>query len=430
MISGTSPGSITIIGTSHVSIESADIVERTIEQKQPDIVAVELDQIRYKQLCGDQPKEIVPTHFLRNKAIFQFMAYWLLSIVQAKIAKHFGVIPGVDMKSAIDTANANNIEIALVDRDIQITVNRFWNNLSFTQKIKLIWELLSTISIFNSPFDSEETDFFDTENTDIVEAMLLEFRKFSPLGAQALIDERDAYIAHQLLILSSTGKSVVAVVGAGHISGIKTHLLNPKKIPSLESLLKIHHSRKFPFLKFIGYSISIAFILFFVLLLMAGVQNTFLLKLFVSWVLFNAIFASTLAKLAGAHWQSALVGGLVAWATSLNPLLAPGWFAGYIELRYISVSMSDLERLRELFSTNDTSVLYFMSQLYSVPLFKLILIVAMTNIGSLIASLLFPFIIIPLIAPDIGGISVLFDMLLIGIKNIFQIFFNSIPLSL
>ncbi|MFL2521717.1 MAG: TraB/GumN family protein [Halobacteriales archaeon] len=421
MTSGTHVGSIKLIGTSHVSKDSVDLVTRTIENDLPDVVAVELDTIRYKQLCDDLPDELAPNKFLNNKAIFQFLAYWLLSTIQKKIGKHFGVTPGADMKAAIDVARENQINLALVDRDIQITINRFWNSISLLQKIKLVWELISSITSLNSFFTSNEYDPSAMEDTDIVTAMITEFRKFSPRGAQALIDERDAYIAHQLLKIATVETNIVAVVGAGHVSGIEKYLSHPEKLPPLDSLTQLSHKTHFPIFKLIGYLIALAFISFFILLVMAGVQNTFLLRLFFSWVLFNAIFAFTFAKLAGAHWTSATVGGLVAWATSLNPLLAPGWFAGYVELKHLSISTSDLEKLNEIFDNKDTPTSSLLSSLYDVPLFKLIMIVAMTNIGSIIASFLFPFVIIPLIAPDIGGISALFDALLQGVENILDI---------
>ena len=421
MTSGTHVGSIKLIGTSHVSKDSVDLVTRTIENDLPDVVAVELDTIRYKQLCDDLPDELAPNKFLNNKAIFQFLAYWLLSTIQKKIGKHFGVTPGADMKAAIDVARENQINLALVDRDIQITINRFWNSISLLQKIKLVWELISSITSLNSFFTSNEYDPSALEDTDIVTAMITEFRKFSPRGAQALIDERDAYIAHQLLKIASVETNIVAVVGAGHVSGIEKYLSHPEKLPPLDSLTQLSHKTHFPIFKLIGYLIALAFISFFILLVMAGVQNMFLLRLFFSWVLLNAIFAFTFAKLAGAHWTSATVGGLVAWATSLNPLLAPGWFAGYVELKHLSISISDLEKLNEIFDNKDTPISSLLSSLYDVPLFKLIMIVAMTNIGSIIASFLFPFVIIPLIAPDIGGISALFDALLQGVENILDI---------
>ena len=41
---------ITVIGTAHVSMESADLVEHVIEEERPDTVSVELCQSRYQSI--------------------------------------------------------------------------------------------------------------------------------------------------------------------------------------------------------------------------------------------------------------------------------------------------------------------------------------------------------------------------------------------
>jgi pheromone shutdown protein TraB len=150
---------------------------------------------------------------------------------------------------------------------------------------------------------------------------------------------------------------------------------------------------------------------------MAGVRNTTLLKLFIAWFLFNGIAAFTLAKLAGAHWSSATTGGLVAWLTSINPMLAPGWFAGYVELRYTQVNVSDISRLNEILADEESPLRQLFKQMLDVPLFRVMAIVAMTNIGSFIASILFPIIIIPWLGTEIGSVGAIGDALLQGAEN-------------
>jgi len=143
----------------------------------------------------------------------------------------------------------------------------------------------------------------------------------------------------------------------------------------------------------------------------------FLLKVFVAWFLFNGIFAFTLARLAGARWTSAGVGGAVAWLTSINPLLAPGWFAGYVELKSRPVNVRDIQTLNEIIDDTERPVDEAMSAMFDVPLFRLIMIVALTNIGSMIATALFPFVVLPWLAPEIGGVDALMGLLLEGVEN-------------
>jgi pheromone shutdown protein TraB len=268
--------------------------------------------------------------------------------------------------------------------------------------------------------EEEEIDMDRLTDADVVTAMIEEFRRFSPGGAQALIDERDAYIAHRLVALREAGYDVVAVVGAGHRQGIQRYLDAPETLPSPESLVgDVQRSRILPVLyKAVGYALTVGFLAFFVLLAMAGVRQRWLLELFVAWFLVNGIIAAGLARLAGAHWTSAGVGGGVAWLTSVNPLLAPGWFAGYVELRYTSVNVSDISKLNEMLADQETPVLELLRNMRDdVPLFRLILIVGMTNVGSFIASVLFATVFLPWFAADIGGIGELGAQMVDGAGN-------------
>jgi pheromone shutdown protein TraB len=253
--------------------------------------------------------------------------------------------------------------------------------------------------------------------------MIEEFRRFSPGGAEALIDERDAFIAHRLVALREAGYSVVAVVGAGHREGIERYLANPETLPPAESLVGLPDGSRLKSIlyKGFGYLFTVGFVVFFVLLAMAGVRQQYLLVLFAAWFLVNGIIAAGLAKLAGAHWTSAGVGGGVAWLTSVNPLLAPGWFAGYVELRYIDVNVGDIGKLNDLLSDEELPLGTLFRKMRDVPLFRLILIVGMTNIGSFIASILFATVLLPELSTEIGGVSGLADQMVIGARNSAQL---------
>ncbi|MCU4924797.1 TraB/GumN family protein [Halobacteria archaeon AArc-dxtr1] len=560
------PGSVTVLGTAHVSQASVDEVEATIEAEKPDVVAVELDEGRYRQMQGGTPDDIEAEDLLSGNTVFQFLAYWMLSYVQSRLGDQFDIEPGADMRAAIDAAEAGGHGVALVDRDIQVTIQRFWARLSFSEKVKMVGGLalgvtnprtiglafgtaigiflgvlfaaflgpmlgfgealtlgvtdpgtlqyvgavgggalagvllgllflpslenvaggsglggrlvggavigvagalvLVVTETFVGPFSAgafesageytirgavgilaglglgalvgavfgllldaltadvdeiEEIDIEEMTDGDVVAAMMEEFRQFSPHGANALIDERDAYIAHNLHALANQGYDVLAVVGAGHKAGIERHLENPSGIPELESISGTTSGRRFSVMKLFGYLVMVGFVGFFFLLIMAGVQDTFLLQLFVAWFVFNGIFAFTLARLAGARWTSAGVGGSVAWLTSINPLLAPGWFAGYVELRYRPVNVSDVQTLNEIVGDTERPIDEAFGEMIDVPLFRLILIVALTNIGSFVATILFPLVVLPWLAPEIGGVDALMGELFQGAQNTLEL---------
>jgi len=539
------PGAVTVVGTAHVSQESADRVREEIAQRQPEIVAVELDEGRYQQMQGDAPEELEASDLLEGNTVFQFLAYWMLSYVQKRMGERFDVDPGADMQAAVEAAEEHGIDVALVDRDIQMTMQRFWARLTFVEKLKMIgglalgvthpatvaagfgvaigsmlglvfglavapavgmtelvtlgisdagqqalvggvvgggvaglfagalivpdfggvsawirgaagailgiavgvWIALAEPGLVFLPGvgtlanvgnttlrggtglvagtalggglgflagtildlfveDPEELDEeFDIEELtegDVITAMLEEFRRFSPGGAEALIDERDAFIGHKLVQLRDAGYDVVAIVGAGHRAGIESYLDAPETLPSMESITGVESGRRFSLFKAFGYLIMVGFLSFFFLLAMAGVRDLFLLQVFAAWFFFNGIFAFTAARVAGARLSSAGVGGAIAWLTSINPLLAPGWFAGYMELRHRTVNVGDIETLNTLLDDHERPLGDIVRDMLEVPLFRLIAVVAMTNIGSLVASVLFPFVVLPLFFEDSG----------------------------
>jgi pheromone shutdown protein TraB len=465
---GGDGGRVTLVGTAHVSETSVHEVEETIAAASPDVVAVELDEGRFGQMRGETPEDLDAGDLLKGNTVFQFLAYWMLSYVQARLGERFDIKPGADMMAAVETAEASGIDVALVDRDIQVTIQRFWTRLTGLEKLRLVGGMalgvadpvtigvgvgllmgvvfavlaeavagpvllpaalapglvvalldglvlaavvglgigvaLAAALVLTAP-DESEYEEFDVENltdADVVSAMMEEFRRFSPGGAEALIDERDAYIAHNLLGLREAGKHVVAVVGAGHREGIERYLANPETLPPMADLTGRETGSRFSVYKIFGYLFTLGFLVFFALVAMAGVQQGFLFRLLAAWFVVNAVFAFGLAKLAGAHWTSAGVGGAVAWLTSVNPLLAPGWFAGYVELRYIDVNVADISTLNELLGDEERPIRDLLGDMLDVPLFRLIVIVALTNIGSFVGSVLFVAVAVPALFAGAG----------------------------
>jgi pheromone shutdown protein TraB len=531
-----------VVGTAHVSAESVREVEAAIAESDPDVVAVELDEGRFRGLRGGTPDDIEPADLLAGNTVFQFVAYWMLSYVQTRLGEQFDVTPGADMLAAVEAAEERGIDVALVDREIQTTVQRFWARMSYLERVRMASGLVfgatdgrlvgltfgllvglvagPVIGLFGGAVgvtgavlvratgalvvgviaglvverlatavrgpdqglvaggvagvaaggllggglgladplvarlfggfavralgsltlglaagvvvgglvglvlevtgagqpegEYESVSMADLTDTDVVTAMMEEFRAFSPGGAEALIDERDAYIAHGLLDLREAGNDVVAVVGAGHRAGIERYLDDPGSLPPMASLTGTTTGDRLPWGKAIGVLVSAGMVGLFVLLAIAGVRDGFLLRLFGAWFLVNGVFATALARLVGARWRSALVGGAVAWMTSINPLLAPGWFAGYVELRHTTVNVGDVTRLNELLADESRPIRAIVSDMFDVPLFRLIMIVAMTNVGSVVASLLFAVYLLPAFAADLGGVDGVSRLMLEG----------------
>ena len=380
---------IKLIGTAHVSQQSVDEVRTAIQEYVPDVVAIELDPSRFAAL-KKQARDPTVDDVLEVKNFNSLLVQWLLAYLQRKIGLDVGVEPGAEMKIAIAEAEAHNIPIALVDRDIRITLLRFWSSLGFVEKIKMVWALIISIAEIDN---GEEIDIESLKEQNVIDMVMEEFRKFSPNGARALIDERDAYIAHQLVILKAQRPEakILAVVGAGHRQGITGYLDNPDTLPPFASLS--HEPKSFPWAKIFGFGVTFLFVFLLAAIAFSGVGLDVLLYAFLFWVIIHGVLSALFVLLAGGHPYSALTCFCVAWMTSLNPMLHAGWIGAYVEARVRKPPISDF---RKIYQTES------IGEMIKIPLFKVVLVAALGNLGSLLGTVLYFIFVFPVLGIDPG----------------------------
>jgi pheromone shutdown-related protein TraB len=378
---------IRIIGTAHVSQQSVDEVRTAIEEFKPDVVAIELDTARYTAV-KKQARDPSVDDVLEVKNFNSLLVQWLLAYLQRKIGIDVGVEPGAEMKIAITEAEQRGIPLALVDRDIRLTLLRFWSSLGFFEKIKMFWALIVSIAEVDN---GQEIDIESLKEQNVIDAVMQEFRKFSPNGARALIDERDAFIAHQLLMLKVQRPEgrILAVVGAGHRQGITNYLDNPTTLPPFEPLTQ--EPKSFPWGKVFGFGVTAIFILLLLAIAFSGVGMDVLLEAFLFWVLIHGVLAAVFVLLAGGHPYTAFTCFCVAWFTSLNPMIHAGWIGAYVEAKVRKPPMSDFRKIYEADS---------LTAMAKVPLFRVVLVAALANLGSLLGTLLYFIFVFPVLGVD------------------------------
>ncbi|TRZ69249.1 MAG: TraB/GumN family protein [Methanothrix sp.] len=385
---------VVIIGTAHVSEKSVEDVTTAIEDLKPDIVAVELCDSRYRSLTGqEETGEIQIKELLSGNKLYLLLIQLSLAYIQKKIGAEVGVKPGSDMIAAINTAHKMGARVALVDRDIGVTIQRFWSSMRFREKVKLIASLIP--AAFGR--GGEEIDMDEITQDDVVAQVIEEFRKISPRAAQVLIDERDAYIARNLIRLSGSGK-VVAVVGAGHREGISRYLANPETVPELDVMVKLPDKRlSLP--KLVGVAMMLLVVITLVAVLLSGFSTQNIFAALKIWFLVNGVLSALGVVLARGHPLSVMTAFSVAWITSLNPLIAAGWFAGLVEAWKRKPTMGDMKGMGEAET---------FGELMKIPLFRVILVAALANIGSVAGTVLGSYLILRMveISPKelIGGI--------------------------
>jgi pheromone shutdown-related protein TraB len=389
---------IRIVGTAHVSQQSVDEVRAAIGEFTPDVVAIELDPSRFQALKR-QAADPTVKDVLEVKNFNSLLVQWLLAYLQRKIGFDVGVEPGAEMKIAIEEAEKRGIAIALVDRDIRITLMRFWNSLGFIEKIKMVWALVISIAEVDN---GQKIDIEALKEQDVIDVVMEEFRRFSPNGARALIDERDAFIAHQLILLKvqrPEGK-ILAVVGAGHRQGISGYLENPATLPAFDTL--VGEPQSLPWGKIFGFTVTGLFLFLLAALAFSGVGWGILFEAFLFWVIIHGVLSALFVLLAGGHPYSALTCFCVAWMTSLNPMLHAGWIGAYVEARVRKPPITDFRKIYETES---------ISEMAKIPLFKVVLVAALGNLGSLLGTILYFFFLFPFL-----GINPV-DVISLGVHN-------------
>lgn len=366
------PSKIVIIGTAHVSEKSVAEVKAAIRNLKPDIVAVELCRGRYDALKGNvQEKQVPIKEILTEGKVYYYIIHWLLAYMQKKIGEDMGVKPGAEMLSAIEEAEAAGANVALIDRDIQVTLQRFWGKMKFLEKIKMIGSLIGGLMGIGK---GTEIDIDQITESDVVTTLVNELRGFAPTAAEVLIDERDAYLAGSILRVAAGGnKTVVVVIGAGHKPGVLKYLRNPKSVPSLNSLMQIPKKR-IGIGKVVGFAFVGVIVGFFLLLLLSGVPLELLLIAFGWWFIITGTLSAVGTLLAGGHPYSILTAFSVAWLTTLHPLIAAGWFAGIVEARQRNPTTADIKALAGIET---------FSEMFKNRFMRVLLVASFANVGSM-----------------------------------------------
>ncbi|MDR2579944.1 MAG: TraB/GumN family protein, partial [Fibromonadaceae bacterium] len=240
---------IILLGTAHISQESVDLVRKTITEEKPDCVCVELDEGRLKALDdGERWKNLNLKDIIRKRQMASLIVNLLLASYQKKMGESTGVEPGAELKAAVEEARACNAALVLADRDVKLTLRRAWASTPFFRKFKLLATLLS--SIFETEKVSEE-ELSRMREQDTLSLMMDDFGREFPEIKQILVSERDQFLAGR--ILKAEGNKILAVVGAGHLQGIKSIIESEQETPPEEDLCKVPPPGKW--LSIVGWGI-------------------------------------------------------------------------------------------------------------------------------------------------------------------------------
>ncbi|MDR0400754.1 MAG: TraB/GumN family protein [Treponema sp.] len=379
-------GEIILIGTAHVSRESIEEVNRIIREERPGLVCVELDQGRYNSMMGKENWErLNVSKVFREGKGFLLIANLVLSGFQRRMGDELGVKPGEEMKAAVLAANEMGIPCCFCDRELQITLRRAWARCGLWNKCKLLSSLIA--GAFTTEKLSED-EIEKLKRTSELDSMMAELARYLPPVKSTLIDERDRYLAARIWqsVTSFTGPAesgaggirAAAVVGAGHLQGLKAQL---EKIAAGACAAETADLDTLPRKSFLAKSAGWFIPVVIAALIVAGffrsgldISRAMLLR----WALLNGSLAALGTVIALGHPLSALVSFVGAPIATINPFIGVGFFSGIVEATLRKPRVEDAENI-----TADVSSL---KGLYRNRISRALLVFFLSSLGGMIGN--------------------------------------------
>lgn len=358
---------IILIATAHVSRESAELVKQVIEEERPDSVCIELDEDRYNNMQNPKAWENTDiVQVIKTKKVGFLLANLALSSYQKKIASKLDVPVGGEMIQGIESAKETGANLVLADRKIQTTFLRIWRKLSIWEKMKLLFSLIFS---FDDDDEISEEDLQKLLQADMLESVLNDMRKQFPKIGEILISERDQYLASK--IKEAPGKKIVAILGGAHVPGVKEEIYRTQDLDAISTV-----PPRSSLSKVVGWIIPIAIIGLIIYAFALNVETG--LTQLSAWVLWNGGFAALFTAFTFAHPLSILTAFVASPITTLNPMLACGWFAGLVEASVKKPTVHDV--------LNVQTDIYSLKGFYHNRFLKTLMVVVFANIGSTIGT--------------------------------------------
>lgn len=333
----------TLLGTAHVSKASVDAVRAAIDTGAYDTIAVELDAQRLQAMTDpDALARLDLVKVLREGKAALFAANLGLAAYQRRLAEQLGIEPGAELKAAAVEARARGLSLQLIDRDVGLTFKRALAKLGFWKRAKV------GAGIFAGLFADEEVGEEDIEKLkqgDMMEASFSEFADETPELYEAIISERDRYMAAKLREIPAGAREVLAVVGAGHLQGLSKHLRDETSAPAgiVASLESLPEKSSVPWFTIV----LAAFVLggFAWGFWRGGVDVGTDLVLY--WVLWTGGLGALGCVIAGGHPLSILGAFVASPITPLHPALGSGTISGLIEAWVRKPTHADFMAIRD-----------------------------------------------------------------------------------
>ncbi len=369
-----------LLGTAHVSRASVEAVDALIERESFDAIAVELCEIRARGIRDpDAIAKMDLFQVIRSGNAGMVFASLALSSFQQRIAEQYGIEPGAEMKAAMRAAEVRGVPLWLVDREIGATLNHAYRGVRFRDRIGILG------SLFASVFSREQIDEAEIEKLkqgDILEGAFGEFARGSKPLYDALIGERDAFMAARLREEAARNpliKRLLVVIGAGHLAGVGRELRTQSAPPDaiLAPLAAKLPAPKWP--KYVAVGVMLA--IFVAIAFLFHHSTTMGWAALRDWAIYTGVLSALGAAIAGGHPLSILTAAIMGPLKPLRPPgLSSGVFAGMVEAWLRKPRVADFQSLRK--------DLLHVSGWWRNRVARTLLVFMLTNLGTILGEYL------------------------------------------
>ena len=227
---------LVLLGTSHIAKQSMHEVKKYIEEGHPHIIAIELDTKRLPALMHKGPRKIEFRN-IRSIGLKGFIFSLFGAWAEKKLGKIVGVAPGSEIKQAIMIAKKENIELALIDQDIEITLKRLSKTLTWKEKFNFLSDIIQALFTRSKELDF---DLRTVPDKKIIRKLTDKLKERYPNVYRVLIEERNFVIAKNLkeLMASNPDKKILVILGAGHVDDV-LELIKQNEEPKISFSFKV-----------------------------------------------------------------------------------------------------------------------------------------------------------------------------------------------
>ncbi len=359
---------IILVGTAHISSESAELVKTVIETEKPHIVCLEWDKARYnKYMNPDGWSNTDIVQVIKQKRMTVLISSIIYKLIQKHLAKINDSVAGAEFFQAVDSADKVGAKLALVDRDSQLTFKRFWRVMPLRKKALLPYAFGS---VLEGAEESEE-EMLKMLNSENFESIFEQLQEAYPELWRVLLVERDQYMADK--ILRQEEDKIVVVIGQAHLKGIEKNLTSNQQfnIAELETLPPKLWSTKI--LESIIPLIIIALLVYsFFLGVDVGTNQI------VRWGIWNGGLAAIFTLLAMAHPLTIVTSFVLAPLATLLPMVSVGVFSAIIEVTLRKPKVHDFQTMDEDIKS--------IKKIYKNRVLKVFLVFVLASLGGMLGN--------------------------------------------